>query len=121
MDDVLSAAGAFGVEVNENSKFELGALTKMFYQRGLTETIDFETSLGLFLNYLDDDFGNMDVDWRVLLSAALTDFLNVSIGTHLLYDHDTKISEYDDNGMLLGVGPRTQFKEVLSIGMAFKF
>jgi hypothetical protein len=40
----------------------------------------------------------------------------VNFNAQLLYDDDVKI--VDSNG---DVGPRTQFKEILGIGFAYKF
>jgi hypothetical protein len=42
---------------------------------------------------------------------------------NLIYDHDVKIPvKRVVNGQeVMGTGPRTQFKEVLGVGLSFKF
>jgi len=49
-------------------------------------------------------------------------FITANISTQLIYDHDIKFPEKDDNGAVIGPGgARTQFKEVLGIGFSFQF
>jgi hypothetical protein len=43
-------------------------------------------------------------------------WLNANIATHLIYDDDITITDKDGNS-----GPRTQFKEVLSVGLSYAF
>jgi hypothetical protein len=43
-------------------------------------------------------------------------WMNANISAHLIYDDDIRIT--DKNGKS---GPRTQFKEVLSIGLSYAF
>ncbi|MBK6527486.1 MAG: hypothetical protein IPG07_19180 [Crocinitomicaceae bacterium] len=43
-------------------------------------------------------------------------FISATISTHLLYDDDVSIT--DSKGK---VGPRTQFKEVIGVGFAYKW
>ena len=67
-------------------------------------------------------FCNIDVNWEGLLAMKVNKFITASITTHLLYDDDIDIAVDDDNdGIIDAVGPRTQFKEVLAIGLSAKF
>jgi len=43
-------------------------------------------------------------------------FLTANITTNLLYDDDIMIKDADGN-----IGPRVQFKEILGVGLTFKF
>lgn len=129
MNQRMADAGQFGVEPamfnevgdktadGENFRFELGAsLTAMYNTKLWKESVAFSTKLQLFSNYLDRP-GNIDVNWEALVSFKVNDFLNASIGTLLIYDHDIKIQKKEDG--VITSGPRTQFKEVLSIGLAY--
>ena len=129
MNQRMADAGQFGVEPaafndlgektadGENFRYELGAsLIAMYNTQFWDESIAFSTQLQLFTNYLDRP-ENIDVNWEALLSFKINDYLNASISTLLIYDHDIDIAVETDDGV--EVGPRTQFKEVLSIGLAY--
>ena len=129
MNQRMADAGQFGVEPaefnelgdktadGENFRYELGAsLIAMYNTQFWDESVAFSTKLQLFTNYLDRP-ENIDVNWEALLSFKINDYLNASISTVLIYDHDIDIAVETDDGV--EVGPRTQFKEVLSIGLAY--
>ena len=115
LDDTLAAAGAFGVDPGDNMKFELGANINMSLQFNLVENVKLASTLILFSNYLDNP-QNIDIDWEVVLDMKINNFLNASIKTNLLYDDDVMITDSDGK-----IGPRTQFKEVLGIGLYYNF
>ena len=139
LDDSLAARGAFGVkpagnldalgnllpvtgvelEIN-NTRLEMGALAEARFKKDIMENINLESGLGLFMNYLEN-IGNVDIDWRTVLIAKVNKYVNVSLRTTVLYDHDTKIKIYDSNGTQTGYGPRVQFKEVIAVGFLYTF
>ena len=120
-DPILSAAGAFGVEEGETIRSEFGAYLKMAYQRDVVENVSFQTKLDLFSNYQNNP-GNIDVSWETLISMKINKFMTASISTHLIYDDDIDIAVDNNNdGIIDEVGPRVQFKEVLAIGLSYKF
>jgi hypothetical protein len=84
--------------------------------------VTFSTSLELFSNYLKDP-QNIDVLWENILNMKVNKFITASITTNLIYDHDIPVPvERTINGVIVpGTGPRLQFKEVLAIGLAYKF
>jgi hypothetical protein len=87
------------------------------------ENITFQTNLDLFSNYLHNP-ENIDVNWETLLSMKVNTFISATVSTHLIYDDDIKIAIDDnDNGIITSneTHPRLQFKEVLAIGLAYKF
>ncbi len=114
-DDTLSAQGAFGVDPGNKTRLEFGASTQVFLKVNIMKNVDFQTTLGLFSNYLEDP-QNIDINWEMALNMKINDYLAASINTTLIYDHDIKIEDKDGN-----IGPRTQFKEVLGIGFSYKF
>lgn len=126
-DQDLADAGAFGVDAAEfddlgvkitdgaNSRVELGAYVKMMYKTDVVENVSLQTKLDLFSNYQNNP-QNIDVNWEVLLAMKVNEFLSTTVSTQLLYDDDIDVTREDGS-----VGPDTQFKEVLSIGISYKF
>ena len=52
----------------------------------------------------------------------INDFLSASITTNLIYDDDVKVElDRNDDDVVDGKGPRTQFKEVFSLGIQYQF
>lgn len=99
----------------ENTRFEMGAKMIARAQLDLAKNVNLSAKLELFTDYLKDP-QNVDVDLQALLTMKINDWLNANIATHLIYDHDIKIMDKDGN-----IGPRTQFKEVFSLGLTFAF
>ncbi len=133
LDQDLANAGAFGVDpgffdenlgrftaLGSTSRAELGSFIKASFNKEVVENVKFETRLELFANYLQD-FGNIDVNWQNLLVMKVNDFLTVNWQTQLIYDDDIKIDEFNADGELISSGPRTQFKSVFGVGLAYNF
>jgi hypothetical protein len=141
-DQRLADQGAFGVEAAEyagddpdstkltdgkNTRLELGGYFRLVYKTELFENVSFQTNLDLFSNYTENP-QNIDVNWDNLLSLKVNDFLTTTITTSLIYDDDINITETDQDGNpkldVNGnpiIGPRTQFKYVISVGIQYKF
>ena len=80
------------------------------------ENVNLITTADFFTPY-SKDFGNIDVNWDVLISMKINKVLSATINTTLKYDNDVK--RFDDNGVKKGA--KVQFKEVLGIGLAYNF
>lgn len=130
-DTILANQGAFGVDkafINDNGVYvpgrklrtEFGGYLRMQYKTKLAENISFTTKLDLFSNYLENP-ERIDVNWENLLEIKLWKFLSATLSTHLIYDDDINITVVDDAGEQIGFGPRVQFKEVLGVGLSWKF
>jgi len=123
--DRLANLGAFGVKpaeydavgnlIKAGKQFrgELGAYIQMKYSRTIVENINFKSGLQLFSNYLDNP-QNIDVNAEMLFSFKVNSWLSTSLQWNLIYDDDIKITDRNKN-----IGPRTQFKSVFGLGMAF--
>ena len=123
LDDALADSGEFGVERGEKVFSEFGGYLRMFAKKDLMENISIQTNIDLFSNYLNNP-ENIDINWEVLVSMKVNQYFSATISTHLIYDDDIKIMEdKNDNGIVESgeKGPRLQFKEVLAIGIAYKF
>lgn len=132
-DKKLADAGAYGVDaavyddlgvlVTEGKRLraEYGGYLRAVLNKDLMENIKLQTKLELFSNYTENP-DHIDVNWEMLIALKVNKFISATISTQLIYDHDVDIAvDRNDDGILDGVGPRTQFKEVLGIGLTYKF
>ena len=115
-DKKLSDAGAFGVTPGKKVLAELGALAVANYKRKLAENINLVTKLSLFTSY-DKNFGNIDVNWDMMIAFKINKFLSTTLTTNLVYDDNIKTR--DDQGNIRGA--KVQFREVLGLGLAYNF
>lgn len=116
IDDTLSAHGSFGVDAGKKLRVELGPYIRADLNKDLSKTINLATTLELFTDYFNG-FGNIDVNWNLLLTMKVNKWLAASINTQLIYDNDVMIQTDPTEP----AGPRTQFKELLGIGLTYKF
>ncbi|OQX75192.1 MAG: hypothetical protein B6D64_12125 [Bacteroidetes bacterium 4484_276] len=125
-DQDLADAGAFGVEKayiddngtfihGETSKFELGAYLRFMFVKDIVKNVNLSTKLELFSDYLNNP-QNIDVNWDTKINMTINSWLMASFGLQMVYDDDTPITDKDGN-----TGPRTQIKQLLSVGLNYKF
>jgi hypothetical protein len=114
LDSAFSNAGAFGVTPGKKFRGEFGGYVRVNFNKDIMENINLKTQLDLFSNYLNKP-QNIDVNWDLLISMKVNKFITTTIGTTLIYDHDIAIRSKT------GIGPRTQFKQMLSVGFGYKF
>ena len=116
LDTALSNQGEFGVAKGDNWKGEFGPYIRADMNKDLSKTINLATTLELFTDYLKD-FGNIDVNWYMQLNLKVNKWLAASVTAQLIYDDDVTIKKEDGTPL----GPRTQFKEMLGIGITYMF
>ncbi len=131
-DEALADTGAFGVEEafynilgilvhGKNFKGEFGSYLKVFWKKNIMENITLETNLDLFSNYLENP-ENIDVSFEMHIIMNINEWLTTDLNCYLLYDDDVDIEiDTNNDGIIDEKGPRTQFKEVLSVGFTIKF
>jgi hypothetical protein len=131
LDQRLANQGAFGVKKaiydldgnliaeGEKSKVELGFLLTGFYKEEIFKNITVENRLSLYSDYINK-FGNIDVDYDLTLELIVNEHVRTNIGLHVIYDDDIKAKE-EINGKQVTVGPKTQLKQVLGVGIVYKF
>jgi hypothetical protein len=120
-DQVLSDAGAFGVEPGKKFRGEMGAYANLVYKKDeILKNVNFATRLELFSNYLHNP-QNVDVSWETFLILKVNKFLSATVNTLLVYDDDVliKVGEGTEGEPIMG--KRTQFKEVIGVGFTYKF
>lgn len=130
-DDSLADKGAFGVEATvydtsgnllseaKKQRYEFGGYIKFVINKELMKNISLQSKLELFSNYVENP-QNIDVNWETLLNLKVNEYISANISTNLIYDDDIKIAVNKD-GETEKLAPRTQFKEVFSVGLAYKF
>lgn len=122
MDEELSAAGSFGLDPDQTIRGEFGGYIKAVYKKEVLKNVTLATKLDLFSNYLDNP-QYIDVNWDMLLTFKVNDFLSASLLTQLIYDHDIEKDIIDETtGELIGTEVRgVQFKELFGLGLTFTF
>ena len=114
MDDSLSQLGAFGVEKGKRIRHEFGAFIKLKWNSKLMKNIDMKSKIELFSNYLNNP-ENIDVNAELVFIFRVNSLFSATAQWNLVYDDDIKIRDKNGN-----IGPRTQFKSVLGIGISYK-
>ncbi len=107
----------YGVDEGKKTRFELGTTFKGTVNYNLMQDkLTLKSTLDLFTPY-NDTFGNVDVNWDVLVGLNVTSLLTVTFQSTLKYDDDIKT--FDDAGVQHGA--KVQFKEILGVGLSYKF
>ncbi len=122
-DQKLSDNGAYGVDSGKTHREELGAYITFAFKKEIMQNVTLGTKLDLFSNYSHNP-QNIDVNWDAMLALKVNKYITANISTTLIYDDDTKIPIMKKvNGVdtQVGEGKRAQFKEVLGIGLSYKF
>ncbi len=115
-DEVLSGAGAFGVDPGKKLRAEMGATVKSELKADLMKNVSLATTLALFSNYFHEP-QNIDVNWDIAINMKINDYLSANLLTNLVYDHDILIP-LDDLG---NTGRRIQLKQLFGVGLSYKF
>lgn len=114
LNDSLSNIGAFGVEPGEKMEHQIGASLLVNWQQQVMENVILKTNLLLFGDY--SQFNHIDVFWDVFLDMKINKWLTASFSAQMIYDHEIKIEDEDGN-----TGPRTQLRNVLNVGIGYRF
>ena len=129
LDQTLANKGAFGVtkatydvdgnliSKGEKSRTEIGFLVTNHYKKEVWKNIILENRLSLYSDYINN-FGNIDVEWRVNFELVVNQYVRANIGTHLIYDDDIKTTE-KINEVQVPKGPKVQLKQVLGVGIVY--
>jgi len=121
LDEDLSAAGSFGLDPGQKSRAELGAYIKMAYKQEILKNVSLDTKIELFSNYLDNP-QYVDVNWDLLLTFKVNEFLAASLLTQLIYDYDIKFGEdTTGDGEYDTFSEKVQFKELFGLGLSYTF
>ncbi len=121
LDDVLSAAGMFGLDPDQRVRAEFGGYIKLVYKHEILKNVTLDTKIDFFSNYLDNP-QHVDINWDLLLNFKINEFLSASLQTQLIYDYDIKF-DYDSSGDGTNDASeaRVQFKELFGLGLTYSF
>lgn len=103
-DDEIAALGIHGNPWNsptdyENTDHQVGGLLKVGYGGALVpERISYNTSLGMYSNYLNNP-QNIDIDWVNELAIQIYKGLQLSVLANMFYDDDVKVQISDKNAV----------------------
>lgn len=110
-DKLLSSIGAYGVTPGKHVLAELGASAVANYNTNITPDISLVTKLTLFTAY-NHNFGNIDVNWDLMLNFKVNKYISANLTTNLIYDDDIKSAEG---------GPKVQLREMIGLGATYTF
>ncbi|HET9571223.1 MAG TPA: DUF3078 domain-containing protein [Bacteroidales bacterium] len=137
-DQELANAGAFGVqgakydnlgailELGKKSKSEFGGYVRIIYSRNdfkneLLKNVSFTTKADLFSNYLHNP-QFVDVSWETQVALQVNKYIRVNVNTHLIWDKDILIPiDTNNDGTMDDSKALVQFKEILGVGLSYKF
>ena len=121
LDDDLSAAGTFGLDPGQTTRGEFGAYIKLAYKKEILKNVLLDTKVDFFSNYLENP-QYVDVNWDLLLTFKVNDFISASLMTQLIYDHDIEFGFYPaGDGVHDSFESRVQFKELFGLGLTYSF
>jgi hypothetical protein len=129
----LANEGAFGVAAaqydldgnlireGKHTFAQLGILLHGEWEKTIFENMILKTRADVYTDYLND-FGNIDIDWETSLEMVVNKYVKATIATHFIYDNDVKFKEdTNGDGELETFGARTQFKQLLAIGLVYEY
>lgn len=121
-DDVLSAAGEFGVKKNEKFRAEMGGSARLAFKKEIVKNVTAQSKIDLFSNYFNNP-QNIDVDWTFMLNMKVNEWMSANLLTQLIYDDDIKIIDKDTVTPTTPgkAAPMVQFMEMFGVGLSFKF
>ena len=121
LDEELSDAGTFGLDPGQKTRGELGAYIKMTFKKEILKNVTLDTKIDLFSNYLDSP-QNVDVNWDMLLTFKVNEYLAASLLPQLIYDYDIKFGEdTTGDGVYDTFSEKVQFKELFGLGLTYTF
>ena len=106
LNDSLSSIGAFGVKPGNKTNWESGAYVMATTNQSIFANVSLISSLDLFTPY-NENFGNVNINWNVLLSCKINKMFTATLNTTLRY-YDAEIQ-------------KVQWKQILGLGLTYSF
>ncbi len=94
------------MEIDRKFKMEPGAYLMATTNQTILKNVGLISKLDLFTPY-NDKFGNIDVNWEILLNFKINQILTANVSTTLRY-YEQEIE-------------KVQFKEIFGLGIAYRF
>ncbi len=132
-NQTLANQGAFGVDAatyddfhnivtqGKKIRMEFGGYLKTAIKYDIMKNVNLSAKLDMFSNYLKEA-QNIDINGELLIGLKVNKFISASILMDVIYDDDVMINiDSNKDGVIERTAPRTQFKEALGVGFAYKF
>lgn len=121
-DDILSAAGAFGVDPGDKFRAEFGISLMSSFNKEIFTNGLFTSNILLFSDYLENP-DKIDVNWENILNLKVNNWLSANIYNQIIYDYDIKFYDVDANGdnILSTETDKWQFKNIIGLGLSVQF
>ena len=119
-DTLLSTR--YGVDEGKRIKSEFGAYATVNNNFDIMKNVNLNSRLELFSAY--ETFGNVVVNWELLLTMKVNKYVNASVRTIVKYDDAVKSTKnIVVNGVPTAVegGPKVQFMDVIAVGVSYNF
>ncbi|SFD20160.1 DUF3078 domain-containing protein [Algibacter pectinivorans] len=133
LDEDLANAGSFGVKPaildaegnvivpGDKVRKEVGVLVTNSYEMEIIENINVKNQVSLYSDYINN-FGNVDLDWRIDFDFKVNSFVRATLGSHIRYDDDVKTQVPTEiEGEFDEAGAKVQWKQFLGVGFAVDF
>jgi hypothetical protein len=99
---------------------EFGGYFKVAFKKDIMKNVNLQTKVELFSNYLKNP-QNVVVNWEAILVMKVNKYIAASIATQVMYDDKINTKILNPDGTIAQNGPRVQIKEVLGVGLSYKF
>jgi hypothetical protein len=114
----LADIGAYGVDPGQTARVEIGGYINVAYTRTVLKGVDMQARIDMFSNYLEDPT-LIDINSELIFNFTVNKNIKANLALAYIYDHDVKF-DLDNDPATVGV-PRSQFRQVLSIGFTYNF
>jgi len=118
-DTALIDQTQYGIDPDRKSFWEPGLNADIKIKRQITEDIDYETKYKMFINY-QKPFKKFDINWENTFNMKLSEYINMRLFVHFIYDDNVLFPVKDDAGNIIREETKLQIKEFFSIGFVYK-
>jgi len=117
-NDSIAAQDRHG-NLGKNFKAEVGATAIFSYRQEVVKNVNVQSVVKLFRNYNKGPAQNIDVDWQTTIGFKVNKFISAAVFTHLIWDYDQLIPQFDKQGEQTGTARKVQFRDVIGIGLSY--
>ena len=110
----------YSVKADRYVRSETGLYVKSMYKNKIWKNIELSSVAEFFSNYFNNP-QNVDVDWTLELTLPINYYVRTTVSTEIVYDDDQEIPVYDNDGKKVSTTKATQLKELIKLGVVFKF
>lgn len=113
-DENGNLIGAYGVVGNNSTLWQVGGSVNAVFKKDIMKNVNLMSKLDLFSDYRHNP-QNIIIGWENNVLMKVNQYISFNLSTMLIYDD--RINYTDKEGITHG--PRTQFRETFSVGLAY--